>query len=232
MPVRYVLTTTSVKVAQHLQLIDEVRRGEPAAIRWTGYPMAGYSEVAVCAPGAPGRFAKVVGTLTANGINILSAQVFSRADGVFIRTFHVSVGPGAALEEETVWRRFARDLKAVIVGQADMRELIRSRRRDLLAKSVPRGGEIQTRVEFDNVVSERYTVIDIRAQDRLGLLYMIASTLSEMDLDVALAKITTEVDQAMDVFYVIEKGGSKVMDGDRMEAIRGALVRAIAEGIA
>jgi hypothetical protein len=36
----------------------------------------------------------------------------------------------------------------------------------------------------------------------------------------------------MDVFYVIEKGGSKVMDGDRMEAIRGALVRAIAEGIA
>ena len=232
MPVRYVLTTTSVKVAQHLQLIEEVRRGAPAAIRWTGYPMAGYSEVAVCTPGAPGRFAKVVGTLTANGINILSAQVFSRADGVFIRTFHVSDGRGAAPEDETVWHRFARDLKAVIAGHVDVRDLIRSRRRDLLTKPVPRGGEIQTRVEFDNVVSERYTVIDIRAQDRLGLLYVIASTLSEMDLDVVLAKITTEVDQAMDVFYVIEKGGSKVMEGDRMEAIRGALVRAIAEGIA
>jgi len=232
MPVRYVLTTASVKVAQHLQLIEEVRRGEPAAVRWTGYPMAGYSEVAVCAPGAPGRFAKVVGTLTANGINILSAQVFSRADGVFIRTFQVSDGRGAALEDETVWHRFARDLKAVIVGQVDVRELIRSRRRDLLTRPVSRGGEIQTRVEFDNVVSERYTVIDIRAQDRLGLLYVIASTLSEMDLDVVLAKITTEVDQAMDVFYVTEKDGGKVVDGERMEAIRGALVRGIAEGIA
>jgi [protein-PII] uridylyltransferase len=231
MPLRYVLTTTSLKVAQHLRLIEEVRRGEPAAIRWTGYPMAGYSEVAVCSPGAPGRFAKVVGTLTANGINILSAQVFSRADGVFIRTFHVSHGQGAAPENETIWHRFARDLKAIVAGQVDVRELIRSRQRDLLRKPLARGREIQTRVEFDNVVSEGYTVIDIRAQDRLGLLYLIASTLSEMDLDVVLAKITTEVDQAMDVFYVTEKDGGKVVDGDRMEAIRATLVRTIAEGI-
>lgn len=232
MPVRYVLTTSSGKVAQHLQLIEQVRRGEPVAVRWTAYPMAGYSEVAVCAPGAPGRFARVVGTLTANGINILSAQLFSRADGVFIRTFQVSDGRGAALEDDTVWHRFARDLKRVILDQLDVRELIKARRRDLLAKPIPRSGEIHTRIEFDNVVSERYTVIDVRAQDRLGLLYVITSTLSEMDVDVALAKIATEVDQAMDVFYVTEKDGVKLAEGRRMEAIREALTRAIAEGIA
>jgi [protein-PII] uridylyltransferase len=232
MPVRYVLTTSSAKVAQHLQLIEQVRRGEPVAVRWTAYPMAGYSEVAVCAPGAPGRFAKVVGTLTANGVNILSAQLFSRADGVFIRTFQVSDGKGAALDDETVWHRFARDLKRVILDQVEVRELIKARRRDLLAKPIPRGGEIHTRVEFDNVVSDRYTVIDVRAQDRLGLLYVITSTLSEMDVDVALAKIATEVDQAMDVFYVTEKDGTKVTEGPRMEAIRETLTRAIAEGIA
>ncbi|MBI4573692.1 MAG: [protein-PII] uridylyltransferase [candidate division NC10 bacterium] len=232
MPTRYVLTTSSAKVAQHLQLIEQVRRGEPVAVRWAAYPLAGYSEVAVCAPGAPGRFAKVVGTLTANGINILSAQLFSRADGVMIRAFQVSDGRGAALEEETTWQRFARDLKGVVQDQADVRDLIKARRRDLLAKPAPRTGDIHTRIEFDNVVSDRYTVIDIRAQDRLGLLYMIASTLSDMDLDVALAKIATEVDQAMDVFYVTEKDGTKVPEGSRMEAIRETLVHAIAEGIA
>jgi [protein-PII] uridylyltransferase len=232
MPIRYVLTTTSAKVAQHLQLIERVRRGEPVAVHWAPFPLAGYSEVSVCAPGAPGRFAKVVGTLTANGINILSAQLFSRADGVFIRTFQVSDGRGAALDDETVWHRFARDLKGVILDQVNVRELIKSRRRDLLAKPMARGGDMHTRVEFDNVVSERYTVIDVRAQDRLGLLYVISSTLSDMDLDVALAKIATEVDQAVDVFYVTEKAGSKVAEGTRMEQIREALVRAIAEGIA
>ena len=232
MPIRYVLNTSSAKVAQHLKLIERVRRGEPVALNWTTYPLAGYSEVLVCASAAPGRFSNVVGTLTAHGINILSAQLFSRADGVMIRAFQVSDGRGAALEDETVWQRFAQDLRAVIPGQITVRELIKTRRRDLLAKPLPRAHEIQTRVEFDNVVSDRFTVIDIRAQDRLGLLYVIASTLSGLDVDVSLAKIATEVDQAMDVFYVTEKDGHKVTEPERMDAIRQALVHAIAEGIA
>jgi len=232
MPVRYVLTTSGARVAQHLQLIERVRRGEPVATRWAAFPMAGYSEVLVCAPGSPGRFAKVVGTLTANGINILSAQLFSRADGVLIRTFQVSDGRGAAPADETVWQRFARDLRGVVLEQVPVRDLIKARRKDLLSRPRPTGAEIQTRIEFDNVVSERYTVIDVRAQDRLGLLYLITSTLSDLDVDVTLAKITTEVDQAMDVFYATERDGRKLPEGERMEAIREALTRAIAEGIA
>ncbi|HYL79579.1 MAG TPA: HD domain-containing protein, partial [Candidatus Acidoferrum sp.] len=232
MPTRYVLTTSSAKVAQHLQLIERVRRGEPVAVRWSAYPPAGYSEVLVCAPGSPGRFAKVVGALTANGINILSAQLFSRADGVMIRAFQASDGRGAAPEDEAIWQRFSRDLKALVLGQVDVQELIKTRRRDLLAKPMPRGGEIHTRVEFDNLVSDRYTVIDVRAQDRLGLLYVISSTLSDLDVDVALAKIATEQDQAMDVFYVTERDGAKVAEEERMGAIREALTHAIAEGIA
>jgi [protein-PII] uridylyltransferase len=232
MPVRYILATSAAKVARHLQLIEQVRRGELMAVHWAAYPAAGYSEVVVCAPGAPGRFTSVVGTLTANGINILSAQLFSRADGVMIRAFQVSDGRGAAMQEESVWRRFQGDLRAVLAGQASARELIKSRRRDLLAKPLPRQGEIHTRVEFDNVVSDRYTVIDIRTQDRLGLLYVIASTLSRLEIDTVLAKITTETDQVMDVFYVTEKDGRKVTDEPRMAAIHEALVHAIAEGIA
>jgi [protein-PII] uridylyltransferase len=232
MPARYVLTTSSAKVAQHLQLIDRVRRGEPVAVHWSAFPLAGYSEVLVCAPGAPGRFTSVVGTLTAHGINILSAQLFSRADGVMIRAFQVSDGRGAALQDETIWHRFGQDLRGVILGQLSARALIKTLRRDLLAKPGPRPHEIQTRVEFDNVVSDRYTVIDIRAHDRLGLLYVIASVLSGLDIDVTLAKIATEVDQAVDVFYVTEKDGRKVTEPSRMDAIRQALVHAIAEGIA
>ena len=131
-----------------------------------------------------------------------------------------------------MWHRFGQDLRGVILGQVSVRELIRTLRRDLLAKPVPRAHEIHTRVEFDNVVSDRFTVIDIRAQDRLGLLYVIASTLSGLDVDVTLAKIATEVDQAVDVFYVTEKDGRKVAESARMDAIRQALVRAIADGIA
>jgi [protein-PII] uridylyltransferase len=149
-----------------------------------------------------------------------------------IRAFQVSDGRGAALRDETIWHRFNQDLRGVISGQISVRDLIKTLRRDLLAKPVSRPHEIQTRVEFDNVVSDRYTVIDIRAQDRLGLLYVIASTLSGLDVDVTLAKIATETDQAMDVFYVTEKNGRKVTEPERMDTIRKGLVHAIAEGIA
>jgi len=80
-----------------------------------------------------------------------------------IRAFQVSDGRGAALQDETIWHRFGQDLRGVILGQLSSRELIKTLRRDLLAKPGPRAHEIQTRVEFDNVVSDRYTVIDIRA---------------------------------------------------------------------
>jgi [protein-PII] uridylyltransferase len=88
-----------------------------------------------------------------------------------------------------------------------------------------------TRVEFDNFVSETHTVIDVRAQDRPGLLYLISSTLSTLRLDLSLAKIATEADQVIDVFYVTEADGQKVRGEDRMGEIRGALERAIGEGL-
>jgi [protein-PII] uridylyltransferase len=88
-----------------------------------------------------------------------------------------------------------------------------------------------TRVEFDNFVSDTHTVIDVRTQDRPGLLYLIASTLSSLGLDLSLAKIATEADQVMDVFYITEADGQKVQAEDRMAEIRGALERAIGEGL-
>ena len=230
-PIRYLLTTPKAKVAAHLALVEQVLRGEEAAAQWTHYHLVGYTEFIVSAFGRPGRFAQIAGTLTANGINILSAQVYARKDGLFIRTFQVNDGRGSAVLEEETWQNVMRNLLAVLRGEADVRELIRSKRKEILARPLRKGPPPPTRVEFDNVVSESYTVIDIRTQDRLGLLYLISSTLSELQLDLRLAKITTEDDQVLDVFYVTEKDGGKILDEGRMEEVREALERAIAEGL-
>jgi len=48
---------------------------------------------------------------------------------------------------------------------------------------------------------------------------VIASVLSGLDVDVTLAKIATEVDQAVDVFYVTEKDGRKVTEPARMDTM-------------
>jgi [protein-PII] uridylyltransferase len=86
-------------------------------------------------------------------------------------------------------------------------------------------------VEFDNYVSETHTVIDVRTHDRLGLLYIISKVLLDLGLDLSLAKITTEVEQVVDVFYVTERDGGKVGDQRRLDEIRERLEGAIARGL-
>ncbi len=231
-PVRYLLTVPSAKVAAHLRMVERVAQGDDVAVQWTPYPLVGHSEVTVCAFGRPGRFAQIVGTLTANRMNILGAQIFTRRDGLVLRTFHVDDGKGAAITDGEVWRRFEMDLDGVLAGQVDVGQLILSRQREILSRPTRKGGTPPlTRVEFDNYVSETHTVIDVRTHDRLGLLYIISRVLRELGLDLRLAKITTEVDQVVDVFYVTEQDGSKVRDERRMEEIRARLEAAIAQGL-
>ena len=231
-PVRYLLTTTAARVAQHLRLIEQVQAGEEVALQWAAYPMTGHSEVMLCAYGKRGRFVRIVGTLTANGMNILSAAIYTLADGLVIRHFQVDDGRGSAIGDQAAWARFGADLDRVLREAMDVRELILARRREVLRRPAYKGATPPpTRLEFDNVVSETHTVLDVRTADRLGLLYVISSVLNELGLDLSLAKITTEADQAVDVFYVTERDGSKVPEGPRMEEIRRRLTEAISEGI-
>src|SRR5213075_3607796 len=73
------------------------------------------------------------------------------------------------------------------------------------------GERIPTRIRFDNEASETRTVIEVETEDRIGLLYEISQTFSELDLDISAAKISTEKGAAIDSFYVRELGGAKVV---------------------
>src|SRR5574337_1697241 len=229
-PLRYLLMTSPHKIASHMRIIQHAQRGDEAASQWAAFPLAGYSEFTVCAYGRHGRFAQVVGTLTANGMNILSAQIFTLSSGMVIRHFRVDNGSGVAIEDSAVWDRVIADLREVLAGRVAVHDLIKSRRKEVLVRPIQRGAEFPIKVEFDNLVSQAYTVLDIRTRDRLGLLYLITSTLSQLEVDIRSAKITTEAEQVVDVFYVTNKDGSKLTDEGRRARIGIELERVLAEG--
>jgi len=88
---------------------------------------------------------------------------------------------------------------------------------------------VHTRVEVDNEVSDAFTVIDIHAQDRIGLLYSITSALSKLGLYIYIAKITTKGDEAADIFYVKDIFGQKIYYKERLREIRNAIFEALGE---
>ncbi len=87
--------------------------------------------------------------------------------------------------------------------------------------------EIQpTQVRFDNSTSEYHTIITLFAYDRMGLLYAVSKVLFDMQLILHFAKISTHLDQVVDVFYVTDMTGKKIEEGTRLYMIRQRLLQA------
>ncbi|MEM9703983.1 MAG: hypothetical protein AAF907_16205, partial [Planctomycetota bacterium] len=80
------------------------------------------------------------------------------------------------------------------------------------------------RVTADVTSSDTCTVFDVFTTDAPGLMYALASAVAEQGLIVRLAKISTHLDQVVDVLYVTDDRGEKVTDPERLEAIREALL--------
>jgi [protein-PII] uridylyltransferase len=83
-------------------------------------------------------------------------------------------------------------------------------------------------VEIDNAASDRAIIVEVYAHDRPGLLYDITRCLSSLNLNIILTKITTEIDQAADIFYVIDEQGNKIIDFERLDHIKDSLYRHLA----
>jgi [protein-PII] uridylyltransferase len=86
-------------------------------------------------------------------------------------------------------------------------------------KAAPIHGGFPPRIRIENSVSPFATVIEIQAEDRLGLGYQIARTLSSAQLNIVFAKLSTEKSHAFDVFYVCDKRGNKVVEAQRLKQL-------------
>jgi [protein-PII] uridylyltransferase len=86
------------------------------------------------------------------------------------------------------------------------------------------------RVTVDNSLSDTRTVVEVRAPDRVGLLYRITRALAREGLNIATAKIATDHDLALDTFYVTDAAGTKLDTRARIEALRDAVAQALEPG--
>jgi [protein-PII] uridylyltransferase len=229
MPERYFLTVPEGDIAMHfdaMRALDE--RG--LVCRHRHFPDLEFSEFVVVTRDQPGLFSKIAGVLTANYLNILSARITTRTDGIALDVFHVShlQGAGALAMEEDRWLRVERHLERVLSGEQDVAALVSEMQRSRLSgrKFVRR---VQTEVTVDNRSSEQFTVVDVFTQDRIGLLFAVTHTLFQLGYIIHLARISTNADQAIDVFYISDTGAHKIVDLERMRTLRSMLLERLEE---
>lgn len=192
-------------------------------VQKTDHHGPGYSAITLIVRDRPGLFFRLAGTLSAHRINILGAWSHSLAMHAAVATFHVNDIPEGPLVDPDKWDRFCRDVEKMVRGELNADELLAARRRGAKIHASSSAPRFPLKVEIDNAVSDRATVVEVYAHDRTGLLYDITSHLSGLGLDIVLTKITTEVDQAADIFYVVDTDGQKIVDFDRLAEIKDSL---------
>jgi [protein-PII] uridylyltransferase len=231
MPDGYVLSTPEEMIPAQGELRRSFAAREAAgehpavATSLARFPERDYIEFAVCTRDRPGLFAMLSGVLAAHGMNILAARITTSRDGVALDAFRITEDDVDATLDAERWDRVERTLRRVLAGEVDVEELVRrSRRPSILTR---RRRPVQTQVEIDNRVSRDSTVLDVYTADRVGLLFTITNCLYHLWLEIHLAKITTMVDQVLDVFYVTDNEGRKIEDPTRLAHIRAELTRAL-----
>jgi len=235
MPDGYILGTPEEVIPGHAELrrrlLDAEAAGErPAlAVLLTPYPERDFTEIAICCRDRPGLFAMVSGVLTANRMNILAARINTSRDGIALDAFRVSHPAGEVAIDAARWERVESTLRQVLSGAVDVEELVRRSTGSSLLQR--RRRPVPTRIEIDNRVSSQCTVLDVYTGDRVGLLFTITNCLYHLWLQIHLAKITTMVDQVLDVFYVTDHEGRKIEDPRRLAEIRAALEAALAPDV-
>ncbi len=229
MPVRLLLSNSAQFVAEQVRLLLGLELSD-ILLRLTHQPESGYSEYTICAHDMPGLLSRITGVMAANGINILGAQINTSKNGKVLDVLQVNSPQGNLVTDAARWEKIEQDMRQVIHGEVQVSSLVAKRKRPTLLTVRP-APRFATKVDIDNEVSEEYTVIDILTHDKVGLLYLITSTLAEMGLYIGVSKISTKVDQVADVFYVRDIFGHKITAPEKLSEICGKLMTAIDEWV-
>jgi [protein-PII] uridylyltransferase len=226
MPRRYFTAHTPNQIARHANVALD-REPEAAFSHGIKEMRGGFTEFIVCTRDVPGLFSNVAGVLTAHHMNILGAHVYTTRAGLALEVYRVSTPNGDGRARDIVWRDLLASLERVLRGDDGVDEILRSRGRTLDV-TAPASRKAET-VEISNDESDFYTIVDVAANDRLGLLHDLTRVIARHGYEIYISKAGKVLDQVTDTFY-IKHGGRKIQDAAAIEALQREMLDAIRIG--
>ncbi|MCU1379040.1 MAG: glnD [Acidimicrobiales bacterium] len=175
-------------------------------------------QLTVVAPDRPGLFSRVAGTLALKGLTVLAAEA-GGGDGMAASQFRVESGG-----TEVSWDEVVADVRKAIDGRLAIEARLAQRART--GRRMPAAMRLvaEPSVRVDNTASGNSTVVEVRAPDRLGVLYRITRAFADLDLDIRSAKVATLGHEVVDSFYVRTTSGSKIEDRDHVRELERAIL--------
>jgi [protein-PII] uridylyltransferase len=222
MPPDYLTSFSPPEIARHIRLKKCL--GKRKLLVETAKDQGCWS-VLIMTGDRPGLLARICGVLALHNLRILSAQIFTWTDGTVVDVLLVDSTIGGQYEEQN-WQRLEGDLQLAVRQQLGLDYRLHKKLEPLGRRKQQVKHRLPTRVEIDNDASDSYSIIEVYAADRIGLLYEIARTLTDFGMNISRAIIGSKADQVVDVFYVQDYEGKKVEEPVFQEEIRKGLLHA------
>ena len=197
------------------------RAGEKLASTYTTDAFTAITELSLFAPNHPRLLALFAGACAASGANISGAHISTTRDGFALDTFLLAREFDHDEDELRRARRIAETIEKLLKGEVRLSALMAKRRERRGRFSA---FTVAPEVLVDNALSNQFTVVEVSGLDRPGLLFELTNTLSDLNLDITSAHITTFGEKAVDVFYVTDLTNKKITSPQRQKAIRERLL--------
>ncbi len=198
----------------------------PLTVAAQVYPARGATLVTVYTPDHPGLFYRLAGAIHLAGASIIDARIHTTRDGMALDNFLVQDPFGQMFDDADRLARLERAIEDALASRGRLAERLAARP---LARTRADAFAVAPNVLVDNRASNRYTVIEVNARDRPGLLHALAHALFESKVTIRSAHIATYGERAVDTFYVTDLLGGKVEGTLRLKSIERRLLDA-AEG--
>ena len=220
----YWLTLDAETQLTHAKFVTKANKaGKPVATRFSTDEFTAITELTVHAPDHPRLLSLLTGACSALDANIAGAQIFTTTDGMALDTLIIQ----RAFDESDEIKRAERICSLIpklLQGDERLSNILKKRPKSD-ARLEP--FSVEPRVVIDNDSSNKHTIIELTGLDRVGLLHDLTEALFTLNLNIASAHITTYGERAVDVFYVSDLTGSKILNVDRQNAITETLSDAL-----
>ncbi len=182
----------------------------PSDFTVTVQPHQGGSLLTILTADRPGVMADLAGGLALAGLAIRSARTVTHGDAA------VSLWEVSRADVDVV--RLSERLRPAMAGELDLQGRLE-------LASIPDAPD--SRVRLLDRLSQTATLVEVRAQDRRGLVWIVCDQIASLGLSIRSAHMSTYGDEVRDVFYVVD-AHAHPLDSTTAETLRTALATALA----
>ncbi|MEY2601676.1 MAG: [protein-PII] uridylyltransferase [Verrucomicrobiota bacterium] len=241
MPDNYFRASEVPEIVKHLRLFRSFFENASAehdrallpAIDWEAFPQFGHSIATLCTWDRQELLAKIAGSFSIVPLNIISADIFPRGDHTILAIFRVCDMKQRAVTEvgdRTVVENTLRN--AFEVETFEFGPLLEQARHKIQHRRLQEL-EFPAGISIDNKAHPAYTLVQIEAPDRVGLLYDLLTGLGQEGANIVLSRISTQKGAAIDTFYITDRvSRTKIIDSHRIAALQLRLRSSILGGAA